>query len=424
MNRTVIIFGLILFVVSACQNANRQKKDSTTSSLTIELTNTTQNIQKDAVVVITYNELKKVFGKFSTNDLVVKANDYLPLQWVKADDGTSKVIVLVNVDEAQDITLSLLKANEPRPEFKQRAQAEISIKKEGEWQWITKKNGNEQFEYQGGEFNNICSLRVPDEHTDHSFYIRYEGPRWESDKVGYRFYIDWRNAVDVFGKRIPEMVLQNVGQDGFESYHEIADWGMDLLKVGKSLGLGSIGYWNSERAIRVAETDSLFCEILDNGPVYASFETKYYGWRYSENNISNLKVKTSIMAGSRLTNQVLSFSSVPENICTGIVKHKNVEFLKSQDTDNEWMYIATFGIQSQNKDHLGMMVFFKKNQLIEITEDEHSYVVILKPDADKIEYKFGATWELDEDKIASKEQFVKYLQNTEQRLNNPIIINY
>ncbi len=60
-------------------------------------------------------------------------------------------------------------------------------------------------------------LRVPPEHKDHSWFIRYEGPEWESDKVGYRFYLDQRNVIDVFGIFTSDVVLHNAGLDGFDS---------------------------------------------------------------------------------------------------------------------------------------------------------------------------------------------------------------
>src|SRR5690606_41170855 len=64
--------------------------------------------------------------------------------------------------------------------------------------------------------------------------IRYDGPGIESDKVAYRIYLDERNGFDIFGKKTPDLVLQDVGLDGFESYHHPAPWGMDILKVGAS----------------------------------------------------------------------------------------------------------------------------------------------------------------------------------------------
>ena len=68
--------------------------------------------------------------------------------------------------------------------------AEISIKEGGHW---------EGRKYLEGTFKNVDSVKVPAEHTDHSWYIRYEGPGWESNKIGYRLYLDWRNAIDIFG---------------------------------------------------------------------------------------------------------------------------------------------------------------------------------------------------------------------------------
>ena len=206
--------------------------------------------------------------------------------------------------------------------FKQRTQAELSIKTGGEWKGRI---------YEGGKFENINFLRVPDEHTDHSFYIRYEGPGWESDKVGYRFYLDWRNAIDIFGKKVDTLVLQNVGQDGFDSYHEIAPWGVDVLKVGESLGMGSIGYWLNNKAERVAVTDSIYCEITYSGILESKITTTYFGWAVGDYK-SNLISKLSIQAGSRMTRHDLELSAGLDNLCTGIVKLPDAEYILPEST--------------------------------------------------------------------------------------------
>ena len=126
------------------------------------------------------------------------------------------IILMVTVLSCENTPKNNGKATVPikEPAVK-RTLAEISHKVNGNW---------EENKYIGGEWQNVSILKVPQEHTDHSEYIRYEGPGWESDKVGYRFYLDWRNAVDIFGKKTNDMVLQEVGLDGFSSYHEPADW--------------------------------------------------------------------------------------------------------------------------------------------------------------------------------------------------------
>ena len=108
--------------------------------------------------------------------------------------------------------------------------AEISISQGGEW--IDGPRGHKEYNA-GSSFKNIDSLHVPKEHTDHTWFIRYEGPGWENNQIGYRLYLDWRNAIDIFGKKVDSLVLPYVGQDGFDSYHDPADWGQDILKAVK-----------------------------------------------------------------------------------------------------------------------------------------------------------------------------------------------
>lgn len=77
--------------------------------------------------------------------------------------------------------------------------AEISAKTDGKW---------EGRKYKGGTvFKNVDRLKLAPEHTDHSFDIRYEGPGWENNRIGYRLYLDWRNAIDIFGKKTSENIL-------------------------------------------------------------------------------------------------------------------------------------------------------------------------------------------------------------------------
>ena len=275
--------------------------------------------------------------------------------------------------------------------------------------------------YQGGDFQNVQYLRVPPEHTDHSLFIRYEGPGWESDRVGYRFYLDWRNAIDIYGKKIPEMVLQNVGQDGFESYHEMFEWGMDILKVGESLGIGSIGMWYNGKAERVSITDSVTCKIVSNGPVQSEIRTRYYGWKVDSNKM-DLVSNFAINAGSRMTKHTVQIQGETENLCTDLVKHENTQLLQFKNQNSEWEYLALYGKQSLAGDNLGMVILYRNKDFVEITEDEFSHVVVLKPAEGMLTYYFGAAWEQEPDGIQSREAFEDYLDQTVVGLNAPLIV--
>jgi len=270
--------------------------------------------------------------------------------------------------------------------------------------------------YIGGQFVETDSVRVPDECTDHSFYIKYEGPGWESNKVGYRFYLDWRNANDIFGKKTGDMVLEKVGQDGYDSYHNMNDWGMDNFKVGSTLGIGSIGYWNGKSAERVAKSDSMISKILAKGPLRAMIQTNYYGWQTADFK-SNVTSYLSIDANSRLTKEVLQFDNAPANICTGIIKDTLAEYF--QIAEGEWTAMATWGKQSLNNDNLGLVVIVKSSSIIEFKIDNLNYVVVLKPESNRASWYFGAAWELEPNGITTLDAFKGYINQQLDLLNNP-----
>lgn len=406
---------LIILLLGACKNTPNSEE------LEIKISNSSEFVKSDIVLELNDKDFIEKLNKLNFEMISVQeGKEDIPFQLVFDQEGKSIKSLLVNIDIQANETLSLIVLEDSNAEndFEKRTQAEISVKEKGEWQSVVKKNGTEQFEYIGGDFKNINYLRVPDKHTDHTFYIRYEGPGWESDKVAYRFYLDWRNAVDVFGKKTTEMILQDVGLDGFDSYHEDSEWGMDVLKVGKSLGLGSIAFWDGAEAQRIAKTDSITCHISQNGNLRSEITTTYYGWE--ENGQStDLKSVISIDAGSRLTKQSVYTSSQMQNICTGIVNH-NVKFLRSEEVDNTWSYIATYGKQSLNDDHLGMFIFYKTESLIDVVEDSYSYVLLLQAKNNLLEYYYGAAWELEENAISNEKEFLNYLEETLYKFNNPV----
>ena len=272
-------------------------------SFKVTISNPLTVSRENVLVLVSSQQLSKNFKKFNPHAFVVMDGEKeIPSQYNQNDADNSGIVFVLDglaASETRQVSVRFHPSgNKPRT-YPKRTQAELSYKKGGEW-----KNR----EYIGGAFQNTQFLRVPPEHKDHSWFIRYEGPGWESDKVGYRFYLDQRNATDVFGKVTREMVLQQVGQDGFDSYHEMQPWGMDVMKVGKSLGIGSIGSFVNGEAIRVEKTDSVNCRVVENGNVYSSILTNYYGWNVS-NNKHDVHSRITIHAGTRATQQTLTITN-------------------------------------------------------------------------------------------------------------------
>lgn len=409
-----IILSSFAYLLFSTGEAYGNMGDPLAKDFSISIHNPLARERSDVLIHIKESDIKSRYPDFNSKGFkVLLGENEIPSQY--NEEGTAKGIVFVlpvlAANEDQNISISYDPAKDVDQNYPKRTQAEISHKVDGHF---------ENRKYIGGNFQNVNELHVPAEHTDHSWYIRYEGPGWESDKVGYRFYLDWRNGVDVFGKTTPEPILQLVGQDGFDSYHEMQDWGMDVLKVGKSLGVGSIATFTNGQARRVDVTDSLYAAITNNGPVYSSVLTKYYGWDL-EDNKTTITSNISIHAGTRMSKQELNSSAAIDNFATGLIKDNKANLIQSGES-TEYGYLATYGPQSLNNDKLGIAVLFRNDQKREITTDQHSHVVVLSPDGNNLTYYFLAAWELEEGGIKDEESFKSYLDQQVEDLSHPVKI--
>jgi hypothetical protein len=420
------VFLVIIFSLGCTSKVDipQELTDNYPQSIQFSVENKADILKKDALISIEVKNIKQKAADFNSKAyVVVSEGQELPSQIndVNGDGEMDKLYILCDFTPGEKKIFYLLYAEtgELSRTYQKRTQAELSHKFGGKF--ITNNEGRP--EYLGGEFKNVPSLRVPAKHTDHTFFIRYEGPGWESDRIGYRFYLDWRNAVDIFGKKVPDMVLQSVGQDGFDSYHEMSDWGMDILKVGDALGVGSVGMWHGGKVERVSKTDSVTCTIIANGPIQSQIRTNYFGWEVDDGEF-DVQSNLSIHAGTRLTKHSLKISGDPANLCTGIVKHEGTNLIQSSQDATGWCYLATYGKQSLADDNLGMAILFKKENLINITEDVNNQVVVLKPENGKLKYYFLGAWEKEPGGIQTEEQFKIYLDEVKKGLDSPLLINF
>lgn len=379
-------------------------------NFTIKVTNPTNLILKDALIVKSLSTDHKNFN-LTSNDKEI------PFQIIKSgDDSRIEFVTTLNPDEVKIFNLKKVTADNIN-KFEPRTYAELSMKP-----------GNLYADkrFRGNKFVNVTYLKVPSIHTDHDALFKYEGPGWESEKVGYRFYLDWRNAMDIFGKKYDKLILDQVGTNDTvakdDSYHSMQAWGMDIFKVGNSLGIGSIGMWSDGKVNMVSQTDSIICSIPYTGPVEARINTTYYGW-LAGNKKYDLNSSFSIVAGSRLTKCELQISNNPDNIVTGLARHEYTELIKS-NYKNGWNYLALYGKQTlvNNEDKLGIVIFYPTDEFVNTFEDSLSYIVKLKPKDGKVKYYFAAAWEQEENGIKNLEEFKNYLELTIKVLNNPVIV--
>jgi len=405
--RKAFLLSALIIVLLGC-GASEPQADAVAH---LEVSNPSAFACPDTLVSFSLNELGVTAGPLQ----VYEADVPRPTQLVD-DDGDNRpdrLVFLADLDAAATHTYRIDR-QQGGGLSPPRTHAEVSVKEGGEWQ---------EKKYVGGTFKTVDHVTPPPQYTDHSEYIRYEGPGIESDVVGYRVYLDWRNGFDIFGKKTSEMVLQNVGQDGYDSYHEMADWGADILKVGQSLGMGGYGYWDGTTTVLVSDTAERSTTIRSDGPIHSAFEIDYRAWNNGAATV-DMTATLSMQAGSPMVDVKLETSAPLDNLAIGLVAHPEADVLMGDldITGQAWSYMATFGPQTLFNDNLGMAVLFKRNNLVSQERDESSHVLVMRPDGKELSYAFGALWSGREGGVQTRDELEGFLTaEVERRTLSPRI---
>lgn len=265
-----------------------------------------------------------------------------------------------------------------------------------------------------------------------------EGPAWENDKVGFRLYFDVRNGKDIWGKTTSRMVLSEVGLDTANNYHKQAEWGMDILKVGKSLGAGSLALsvpLNNGRDTLVRlggmNMGKVIYEKIADGPVRAIFRLHYPEWKVLDNNSPvSLTEEISICGGQYFYESKVMVKDAPVNseLVTGIVNLHSKQSYQLDTADCKILY--TYDTQTENNDKLGMGIIMKKEffnafgtTANEGTDIQNTYTMAATINKDKpVTFRFYAGWEKSSDQFNSETAFREFLGKQAVFVKYPVII--
>jgi hypothetical protein len=259
-----------------------------------------------------------------------------------------------------------------------------------------------------------------------------EGPAWENDKVGFRLYFDVRNGKDIWGKTTTRMVLDEVGADTTKNYHHQADWGMDILKVGASLGAGSLALQvklpnGKDTLVRLGGNNikQVTYEKVADGPIRAICRLKYSNWTVAKGLPPvSITEEIQIWGGQYFYESKVTVTGAPAGakLVTGIVNLKSKQV--TEINTNGIKGIATYDEQSENKDKLGMAILMPANQWAgkattpnANTDIQNTYIVKAgivnkKP----VTFRFYAGWEKSDERFTAGESFQKYLQSEASRM--------
>lgn len=277
-------------------------------------------------------------------------------------------------------------------------------------------------------------------------YQRYQtdGPTWENDKVGFRHYLDGRNAKDVFGKKTSNITPENVGIDSLgaveDNYHVMHDWGRDVFPVGNSVGLGGYALQVGETINRlgIITTDTInniektTFNIVNEGPVNSILKYNYQNWNAS-GNLYNVTEITSIWPGMYGYKNTVSIEGLKgnETLLIGLSNINNEKPLQEIEV-GDWICLIQHDALTYNREWLmGTAIIVPKKGYNGYTEapkeGQVTNTFLAKFSIENnvpVNYYAIAAWELSADKnFKDATYFTNYVTNLAKQLATEIKIN-
>lgn len=378
----------------------------------IKVRNTSPFARKDVNVVVNRYQLKRLIGNWQAElrPLVVVNDKFIPSQVDDIDQNGQWDELAFQLDLAAEetavVTIKWMKP-EALPKFTQKTQARLGVS-----------------EKRDDVFTSVKSEIKPDDWKAQTYPTRYqlEGPGWENDRIAFRSYFDERNGKDIFTKVKPDLVIDKIGIPKTElgDYHKLASWGMDILKVGESLGAGAIALQEGDSLYPIGNSQKLTYTLVSQGPVRSIVKLENKGWQVPGQPVNSTELIT-IWAGKFWYENAVTLSGFNEakTLITGVtyVKHPKPEALKSGDK-SALPWVATHAVQSENNDILGMACLFPQEQFTGFGDAtkttkrvKTTYYGKLKVAPNQtIRYYFMAGWPLSDARFSEQAGWLKFVQ--------------
>ena len=356
------------------------------SPKSIQIENASENDLEKKNITLSRGELGLADGFLILKD---ENDQFIPVQHDDLDgDGVWDVVAFqcsVPAKAVRSLRYEMTSEEANLPKFERKTNAYLGYSKD-----------------RNGQFVSVNSNDRPADHEPQSlpYLYQFEGPAWESELVAFRSYFDRRNGKDIFGKTVPQLKAESIGLD--DDYHTLdPEWGMDILKVGNSLGAGALAMYKNDSVIRLGVTEKASFRVISEGPVRSILELSYDGWIVNGTSYS-VKEQITIWAGKRSYESKVSLQGGTgvDTLATGIVNLKELPSFEA--SVNGFKVSYTHGLQSENHDALGMALTVPDQNLARFDTAPisgagvtNTYLALLVPDDGIYRFQFFAGWELE-----------------------------
>jgi unsaturated chondroitin disaccharide hydrolase len=291
--------------------------------------------------------------------------------------------------------------------------------------------------------------------TNAIFTKKIEGLGWESDRVAFRLYFDQRNAIDLYGKTRPMLLLDRFATPGYV-YHNASPDGRDVYLVGGALGIGPVAGWVNNQAVPVADVGDRKWRIISTGPVRTIIEVTYDAWKVGGRTI-NLKSRIVQWAGERGFTQTISSADAGDfTFATGLTMQHDIPDLRSLPNERT-PWLAMWGeqvLEPADKavspylrgTNLGLAVIMASDTHSTANRDNKNYLLTFPLKNQTASWYTMADWDKEAsnnpvlvngggehrsryvnfvasgEAITSKDQFLTAVRDQVSRMENPAVV--
>lgn len=224
------------------------------------------------------------------------------------------------------------------------------------------------------------------------------GAMWENEWIGFRVYVDYRQSIDLYGKKTAQMELDSIN---FYSSRDLMaqGFGEDILFVGSSIGAGSFRGYEDGKPTFVEPVSARGQRVLNEGPDTAIVEIYARDWQYKDMKLQFRQRFTALRGHREVQVDVwVEGCSDKEVFATGVQK---LESANEGYTDRRGV-VASWGSNIPDKsqkdlvERLGIAVRVDRQNLVEVREDDLNYLCLVRPVRGHIRYWLAAASDMQQ----------------------------
>ena len=261
-------------------------------------------------------------------------------------------------------------------------------------------------------------------------YVHSHGICFESDLVAMRIYFDHRQAIDLYGKINPGLVIEKT--QFYPSEEQIAAGsGDDCLWVGNTYGLGALRGWDGRNQVLLNDLKYQEQRVISEGPLRAIVELDDRGWTPAPGlKPVNATIRYTIYAGHRDFDVDVFFNKDVSNydFATGLINVKgSCEYADGKGLRGCWGSDWPTGKDDgkHKLETVGLGIYVPAQMLAkQMPANKDCYTQVVRPIGNKLSYKLAYTSINETYGPKGEKEWYEWLKCWKKQIEQPIIVKY